>query len=64
MRLGSRIWDLQESPHNLIIEKKMITVEPSGKRVMEYRLNKFQLKQYREKMRKERQARSFAKNYK
>jgi hypothetical protein len=64
MRLGARIWDLHQEPYNLNIEKRMITVEPSGKRVTEYRLNKFQLKQYREKMRKERQARSLAKNYK
>ncbi len=64
LRLGARIWDLQKEPYSLSIEKQMITVEPSGKRVVEYRLNKFQLKQYREKMRKERQARSFAKNYK
>jgi hypothetical protein len=52
MRLGARIWDLQAEPHNLPIEKKMITVEPSGKRVVEYRLDRDYLKRYREQKRK------------
>jgi hypothetical protein len=64
MRLGARIWDLQQEPYNLNIEKKMITVEPSGKLVAEYRLNKFQLVKFRAQRQKERQARSLAKNYK
>jgi len=43
----------------------MIVVDPEGsnKRVMEYRLNKFQLIQFREESRRERENRRFVKKH-
>jgi len=37
MRLSGRIYDLKHSPHNLLIEKKLILTN-SGKRVAQYKL--------------------------
>ena len=64
MKLATRISELQKAPHNLVIEKHMITVEPFGKRVMEYRLNKYQLNQLRDERRREKENRRFVKKLK
>lgn len=37
LRLGARIWDLQQSPHGLLIKKEMVLTS-TGKRVAEYSL--------------------------
>jgi hypothetical protein len=49
MRLGARIWDLQQEPYNLPIEKEMIVTGPYGKRVAQYRINKDYIKKLKTK---------------